>query len=97
MDKFESNSQFGGSTAKARSQLDHIWASVPENEWKLDVTKVYLLFTNILLLHLIKVFKLPNTLPCITKKPLTSTFIQNIIYVTTCVNTWCISHLITPK
>jgi hypothetical protein len=51
MDKFESNSQFGGSTTKARSQLDHIWANVPGNECKLDVTKVYLIFTNQFILY----------------------------------------------
>jgi hypothetical protein len=83
MDKVELNSKFGGSTTKAKSQLDHIWTNVLENECKLGATKVYLIFTNQFILY-------SNYLThsrCITKKPLTSPFIQNIVYVTTCVNT----------
>jgi hypothetical protein len=81
MDKFELNSQFGGSATKASFQLDHIWANVLGNECKLDVTKVYLIFKNQFILY-------SNYLthsPCITNKPLTFPFIQNIIYMTTCV------------
>jgi hypothetical protein len=83
MDKFELNSQFGGSTTKAKSQVDHIWANVLKYDSKLGATKVYLIFTNQYILY-------SNYLThsqCITKEPLTSSFIQNIIYVTTSVNT----------
>ncbi len=93
MDKFELNSQFGGSTTKARSKIDHIWANVPRNECKLDATKVYLIFTNQFILYSNYI----THSQCITKGPLIFPFIQNIIYVTTCVNTWCISQLVTPK
>jgi hypothetical protein len=64
MDKLELNSQLGGSTTKAKSQLDHIWANVLENECKLGATKIYLIFTNQFILY-------SNYLThsqCITKK-----------------------------
>jgi hypothetical protein len=51
MDKFELNSQFGGSTTKEKSQLDHIWANVLVYECKLGATKVYLIFTNQFILY----------------------------------------------
>jgi len=41
MDKFQLKSQFSESATKVRSQLNHTWANVLENEYKYDVTKTY--------------------------------------------------------
>jgi hypothetical protein len=41
MDKFKLKSQFNESTTKVGFQLDHIWANVPRNQCKYDVTKTY--------------------------------------------------------
>jgi hypothetical protein len=65
MDKFQLKSQFSESTTKVGSQLDHIWANVLGNECKSCVTKVYWLNFH---KPIYIAFKLPNTLPCITKK-----------------------------
>jgi hypothetical protein len=72
MDKFQLKSQFNENTTKARSQLNHIWANVPGNEYKSNVTKTY--WSDFHKLIYIA-FKLPNTLPMYNKKPLTSPFI----------------------
>jgi hypothetical protein len=67
MDKFQLKSQFNESTTKVGSQLDHIWANVLGNECKSCVTKVYWLdFHKLIYIT----SKLPNTLPCIYKKPI---------------------------
>jgi hypothetical protein len=72
MDKFELKSQFSENTTKARFQLHHIWANVPGNECKFDVTKAY--WSNF---HkpIYIAFKLLNTLPMYNKKPLMFPFI----------------------
>jgi hypothetical protein len=72
MDKFQLKSQFNESTTKARSQLNHIWANVPANEYKSNVSKTY--WSDFHKLIYI-VFKLPNTFPMYNKKPLISPFI----------------------
>jgi len=38
MDKFQLKSQFNENTTKAGFQLNHIWANVPGNECKYNVT-----------------------------------------------------------
>ncbi len=72
MDKFQLNSQFSESTTKARSQLNHTWENVLENEYKYGVTKVY--WSNF---HkpIYITFKLPNTFLMYNKKSLMFPFI----------------------
>ncbi len=41
MDKFQLKSQFSESTTKVGSQLNHIWANVPRNEYKFGVIETY--------------------------------------------------------
>jgi len=41
MNKFQIKSQFSESTTKVKSQLNHTWANILENENKYDVTKTY--------------------------------------------------------
>jgi hypothetical protein len=41
MDEFQLKSQFSESTTKVGSQLNHIWANVPRNEYKYRVIETY--------------------------------------------------------
>jgi hypothetical protein len=71
MDKFELNSQFCGNTTKEGFQLDHIWTNVPRNECKSSVIEASWPYFH---KPIYMAFKLPNTLPMYTKKPLTFPF-----------------------
>jgi hypothetical protein len=71
MYKFQLKSQFDESTTKAGSQLDNIWANVPRNDYKSNVTKTY--WSNFHKLVYIA-FKLPNTHSMYNKKSLMSPF-----------------------
>jgi hypothetical protein len=72
MDKFQLKSQFSENTTKVRSQSNHTWANVFENEYKHGVTKAY--WSNFHKL-IYNTFKLPNTLPMHNKIPLMFPFI----------------------
>jgi hypothetical protein len=58
MDKFQLKSQFSESTTKVKSQLNHTWVNILENENKYDVTKTY--WSNFHKL-IYSTFKLPKT------------------------------------
>ncbi len=72
IDKFQLKSQFRESTIKVRFQLDHIWANVPRNECKSNLTKAYWLDFH---KQIYIAFKLPNTFLMYNKKSLMSPFI----------------------
>jgi hypothetical protein len=72
MDKFQLKSQFNENTTNVKSQLNHTWANVLENEYKYGVTKTY--WSNF---HkpIYITFKLPTTFLMHIKKPLMFPFI----------------------
>ncbi len=72
MDKFQLKSQFNENTTKVRSQSNHTWANVLENEYKYGVTKAY--WSNF---HkpIYNTFKLPNTFLMYNEKSLMFSFI----------------------
>jgi hypothetical protein len=72
MDKFKLESQFNQNNTIIRSQIDHIWAKVLENECKFGVTKAYSLDFHKFIYN---AFKLPNALPMYNKKTITSSFL----------------------
>jgi hypothetical protein len=72
MNKSKLKSQFKNITTKAGSQLDHIWSNVLRNESKSSVSKTYWPDFH---KPIYMTFKLPNTLPIYSNKPILSPFI----------------------
>ncbi len=76
MNKFELKSQFKNITTKARSQLDYIWSNVLGNECKSSVSKPYWPYFH---KPIYIAFKLLDTLPIYSNKPILSPLIWCVL------------------